>query len=203
MRHECSDRPASPRQPLPIRCSRDLENLAGLFARQLEDLAEDVRDPMRSVEALQHRLRAPDHHFFLEKTLIGLRGLGSSHLQAVQQIPLHIRERQRLPFDSRSANIEQMIRRDPQYPGTEAAFPPERSERGDDPEQDLLRGVFRVLRMPKHAHGKTVYPVLDTAQQLIQRRDVSRTRGRNQTGEYITRLGGWLAGFLRSHVTET
>jgi hypothetical protein len=54
-------------EPLTKQLWADRERLGRLGSGQVEDLSEDVRQPMRSVQTLQHAKRASDFHLLGEQ----------------------------------------------------------------------------------------------------------------------------------------
>jgi hypothetical protein len=56
--HEPNEAVAGALQPFPERCRRDVEHLGAGAVVKSHDLSEDVRNPVRRVQAQEHRQRA-------------------------------------------------------------------------------------------------------------------------------------------------
>ena len=67
-----------------------------------------------------------------------------------------------------------MVDYDAVEPGAEAAPALKRREPGEYFDEDLLRGVLRILRMVEHANGDVVDPRLMPVEQVFERLAISR-----------------------------
>lgn len=71
-------------QPLPEQRRIDLQHLSGFGPRELHDVAEHVRETVRSIEALQHGEAAPDLDFIDQQRPLGITG--ARQLQAAFEV---------------------------------------------------------------------------------------------------------------------
>src|SRR5581483_7627042 len=74
------------------------------------------------------------------------------------------------------AQREQAVAGDPIHPGSKAAIPAEARETRDDPNENLLGRVLRVLGVPQEAQRHAVYLRVHGANHGLQRVAVSRLR---------------------------
>src|SRR5262245_31377372 len=69
---ECFDRRAGVLQTLAEQVRRYSEGFRGLRTRDVQNLAEYVRETVRPIETLKHAERATDHHFLDKKRSLGV-----------------------------------------------------------------------------------------------------------------------------------
>src|SRR6266850_4869414 len=77
-------------------------------------------------------------------------------------------------LDAPALHIEHMVDYDAVEPGAEAAAALKGCEPGEYFDEDLLRGVLRILRMVEHADGDIVNPRLMPVDQIFERLAISR-----------------------------
>ena len=172
------------REPLAERRGVDLENPGGLRSVELQDLTENVRQPVVAIQTEQHPVRAPELDLLEEEALVdrGLtdaRGVG----QALIELPAEPLEGEVLRLDPGPARRREVVAGDSVHPRQDRAVATEGAEVGDDADQDLLRRVPRVLRVPEHPEGEAVDAVLDPADQLVEREGVPLPCARDQRPE--------------------
>ena len=155
-------------ESLPKGGGPDPEHAARLFTLHLEDLAQDVRQPMRAVQALKHAQRAADLHFLEEQCRVRAATWRSLVGQPLLELGAKAREGVPLLFEPALAGREQVVGGDTIRPGRERAGPPKGAQAGHYPDQDLLGGVAGILRVPQHADGQAVDPILDRENQTFQ-----------------------------------
>ena len=72
------------------------------------------------------------------------------------------------------ARADQIVRRDAISPGGESRLATETSQVGDDSYENLLRRIAGVLRMPKHPEGQSINLILDSGDDILQRKLAAR-----------------------------
>jgi hypothetical protein len=151
---------------------------------QLQDLTEDVRQPVVAIQTEQHPERAPELDLLEEEALVG-RGLADDRAvsQALVELPAEPVEGEVLRLDAGSSRRLEVVAGDPVHPRQDRAFASEGAEVGDDADQDLLRCVSRVLGVPEHPEGEAVDPVLDPTDEFVARDGVPLSRTRDQRVE--------------------
>jgi hypothetical protein len=77
-------------------------------------------------------------------------------------------------LDAPTLHIEHLVDYDAVEPGAEAAADLKGCEPGEYFDEDLLRGVLRILRMVEHADGDVVNPRLMPVDQIFERLAISR-----------------------------
>ena len=154
-------------EPLAIGRRIDRENRRGLVARERQDLREDERDPKIAIQTEQHRLRASQADFACEQLAFGLWKVGLLIApRAVEELGDRV---ERDPLHAPPARAQEVVRGDAPAPRPERAFATERAEVREDDEENLLRRVLRILRVPEHSEREPVGPILDREEKPLGR----------------------------------
>jgi hypothetical protein len=161
---------ACAREPLPERVRADLEDRCSLFARQVEDFAEDISEPMRAIEAHQHALRAHELHLVHHRLALGVVGRHGHRSGIERGIQLCGGRVERLFLHLEfGAVVEQHVGRQPVHPGSKPAVAAKLGELGHDPDENLLRRVAGVVRVTEDAARQREDFALDGAHNVLER----------------------------------
>src|SRR5262249_53492878 len=146
---ECFDRRAGVLQTLAEQVRRYSEGFRGLRTRDVQNLAEYVRETVRPIETLEHAERATDLHFLDEKGTLGVGWpIRREALDQVVGEPLKVQVH---VLDRTLLYIKNEVDGDAEDPRLEFAAEIELRQSGDHSHQDFLRGIFRVFAIPQHA----------------------------------------------------
>ena len=146
-------------------CWSDPQGVGGLRSGQVENLADDVRQPVWPVQALQHAERASNLHFLGQQRSLGVRG--PVRREAFGEIVGEAFKGQVQALDGALLHVEDVVDGDPVDPRLELAAKVELRQPSDCANQDLLRRVLRILSIPEHAQGKAVDIALQISDELF------------------------------------
>ena len=147
---ECHDGFAGPGEPLSEGRRTDGQDPGRLVTFHLEDLAEDVGEAVRPVEAGQHAESAADLHLLEEKSRLCCGRPRGGVGEALVEISAEALEGEPLLLETALPGRQQVVRRHAVGPGREGALPAKSREASDDSDQDLLGRVAGILGMPEH-----------------------------------------------------
>ena len=189
---------SSARQTLAVGVGGDVADGSGLVARQLEDLTQDVGEPMVAVQALQHPEGAAELDLLGQNALVGF-GV-SGRIEAVLEISGEGGKRPGRLFHPSPPGGKEVVRRHPIDPGAEGGFSSKAVQARHDLDEDLLAGVLGVLGMPQNPQGQPVDVVADPDHEVIERLPVT---GTGPLGELLDRHLPVLAAHTYPPITIT
>ena len=173
-RHERHDTRSRSRQSFAIGGWRCLKDLGRFVVIQFDDLAEDIRQSLVTVQTLQHCQSAPDldllqHQLLIDVVLHAQRIIR----QPTGQILAELIKAQSLLLHSLLAQRKQGVAGNTIYPGPKPAFSSEADQAGEDSNEDLLGCVLCVLGVPEEAQSQVVNVFLHGANHKFQGSTVS------------------------------
>src|SRR4030095_2336484 len=152
-------------EPFSERCGCDGQRLSRLRGGQFENLAENVRRPVGSIEALKHPKSAADLYFFDENRPLALGG--TIVRKPFDEIFPESIEGQIQLLDWALLDVEDVVHGDSKDPSGETTSKVELSQTGDDADEDFLRRVLGVLAVPKHSQCESIDIALERPNQPI------------------------------------
>jgi hypothetical protein len=160
-----------PRQLLPEVVAADLQKLGADEIGHAEDLAEDVDEALLAVEAQQHARGAADPGFVHQQPNVGRHGSRIRQIQVWRAVQAVAVSREGPPgrVGPPPLHVQDVIDDDPVQPGAKTAAGGECRQLRDQLDEDLLSGVFGVLREVHHAKHDVVDPGLVAGNQLFKR----------------------------------
>src|SRR5438132_2867765 len=140
---------------------------------ELENLTENVRQALLAVEAEQHAECAADPYLLDGHAIVGM--IANVYVGRCRFVKFGFEALECVAhrLDPALPHSPKIVRRDGEAPRREAAIAAIAREVRDDPDEDLLRRVARVLRMPKHAKSQRIDLILDCFDELLDRRRVA------------------------------
>src|SRR6185369_7334863 len=97
----------------------------------------------------------------------------------------------RFQFHPPAARLQQVVHRDPIEPRGEGAVAAKGAQRGDDPDEDLLRQIFGVRPAAEHLQGDVEHQGLVTHHQGVQRLPIAVERAGDQLPIVIREAHTW------------
>jgi len=152
-------------QPLAQGGRLDVQGFGGVGRGEAEDLRQDVSKTVRTIEALKHRQGATDLHLFDQPRAFRL---GRPHVrETVEQVVAETLEGHVPALDPALLDVEQVVHRQAEHPGSQPASSVELREACHHAHQDPLRRVLRVGAVPEHAKGDRIHFRLQGAHELM------------------------------------
>src|SRR5262245_15055000 len=168
--HEAMEILPCPRELLAEVVAADLQELGADAVRDVEDVSEDVNEPLLAIQTQQHARGAADARFVDEKLHIGGNRARIRKLQVWSALELTTVFREgpfRLVRPS-PLQVQNVIADQAVQPRAEAAPSFEGRQLGQQLDQNLLRGVFGVLRQVHHSEGNVVDPILVVPHEALE-----------------------------------
>jgi hypothetical protein len=152
---------------------------------QIENFTQDVSKPVVSIKALQHGMGAADFDLFQQEFFSYIFvGYQRRIRQTISQCFSELLKGHRRLFHPLLSLRQQCIAGDPVNPGAEATLAFKASQARDNTDQNFLRSILGILRMPEEPYSKVVHILLYCPHERFQGVAVAFFGDRNQ-GAYL------------------
>ncbi len=180
--HEVPQVAAGSSESLPEVVPTQLQQLCADGVADAENAAEDEDQPLPPVQTQQHARRAADSRLLDEEPYIGGHRprVRQFRVRRVVEGPSILRERDLPGLGAPAFHVQEVVDDDSVEPRAQAAASVERRESREQLDQDLLRGVFSVLRVVHHSEREVVDPRLMTHNQFLEGSPTASLRPLNQ-----------------------
>src|SRR5262249_39083396 len=174
----------------------DVEQLRPDSIAHAEDVAKDINEPLLTIEAEQHPRRASDARLIDHQLNVCRDGPRVRQIRVGCGVePPAVVDKVQSILEVSALQIEDVIDRDSIDPGAKAASSFKRRELRRDLDQDLLRGVFRIMRPVQHSQNDVIDPRLVVPNQLFERgatAGLSVTDKLSLLGVSVSLVGKWV-----------
>ena len=138
---------------------------------------------MLTIQARQQRVGAGELHLAFEDRRVTRRARPAR--QTIEQVSGERVERRLHSFDAALRSIEQMVDSDAMHPRRERRIPPERRQACDDPDQDLLGGIFGVGRPGRHTQRQPIDTISHRHHEVVESHSIAGLRGPHVGSEHV------------------